>query len=257
MATVHHDIVLHTASRATHRARIARELRQCAALPRNLDAILAAVDDTDSSVADVARLVERDQVLTGRAMRLARSSFYGARSGALRSVHDVVTMLGIHGVRTLALSTAVVGMPRPTPWPYTHGGFFRHSLLVGELCRKASRLYPQSSSLAYLAGLMHDIGQCLPQPGMSHGEVGGVIAETWRLPDAVAEAVRFHHHPGWNQLALTVSAADHLASSIGFGLLEPLDTAEGCEDVLLTVERLEPLLPACIDYVDEITDVLA
>jgi HD-like signal output (HDOD) protein len=53
-----------------------------------------------------------------------------------------------------------------------------------------------------------------------HGELAGLMAQAWRLPDAIVHAVAGHHDPGAvdSPLAYAVHLCDVVAKAIGAGL---------------------------------------
>lgn len=100
----------------------------------------------------------------------------------------------------------------------------------------------------YVAGLMHDVGiltldRFMPNDlnvvirkaqaqktdlcdaeqqslGYTHAEVGGFLAEKWKLSQVLIDAIRYHHQPGedFNNYETTkiVAAANYLAYKAGY-----------------------------------------
>ena len=131
--------------------------------------------------------------------------------------------------------------------------FWLHCVAVAVLSERLSvELRVRRPELTFTAGLLHDVGklaigafvaeasaEILPrvrQGGMSfvsaeravlgvdHAQVGAAVAESWKLPPAIADVTRGHHAPaeapaGADRLLVDlVHVADALAHSLGMGV---------------------------------------
>ena len=165
-------------------------------------------------------VVEHDQALTGKMLRLANSAFFG-QSRRVATIPRAVVLLGFSTVRNLALGVKV--------WDTLGTGIARdrleelwaHAVAVGVAAKAlTARLRVGDPDEAFTAGVLHDVGrlilamrfreeywQCVGSAGESeaierkeaaglgvdHAEVGGWILEAWSLPPPIVEAVRSHH----------------------------------------------------------------
>jgi putative nucleotidyltransferase with HDIG domain len=180
------------------------------------------INDPNSSSADIAQVLKKDQVLTAKVLRLVNSSYY-AIPGGVTDVQRALAFLGFNTIAQLVLSISVFSMF--TRW----GGaelsmldFWRHALATG-VCSEllARRLKHPKPEEAFTCGLLHDIGKLVlhevdPErldaiiraakerncsfseiekewdlPG--HSYLGEVIAIRWGLPQVIRLAVRHHH----------------------------------------------------------------
>lgn len=190
-------------------------------LPQVLLRLLEAVEDDNVSFAFLAELISRDPVLTSRVLTAANSAAF-RRGMAIVRIQDCVKVLGTRLVRAMATCLAVQHtfdpMSRKLRANLTE--FWRHSMMVAESARAlaiASRA-PRSEE-AYLAGLLHDLGELmllagLPEyagilancpdeatlPGLEqqafgadHAAVGAWLADQWKLDSLLADAILFHH----------------------------------------------------------------
>jgi putative nucleotidyltransferase with HDIG domain len=225
-------------------------------IPVVLARILAVVEGEHSSARDLVEVVERDQALTSRILKLANSALFGL-SRKVATVPRAVVLVGFNTVRNLALGVKV--------WnALATGGrqreqveaLWRHSALVaaaGTLI--ASRVRGCEPGISFTAGLLHDVGKLVLslKLGMrywslveaatdatqvaalerahlqiDHAEVGGWLAEAWRLPPEIVSAIRDHHadgfleRPEWS-VADVVAAANRLVhgTDVETGALEP------------------------------------
>src|SRR5207248_9107219 len=77
------------------------ELDSILTLPEVAARIIATVNDPNSRVADLHRIISHDPALVSRVLRLANSSFYG-RATRVDSVERAFALLGFEAVRTRA-----------------------------------------------------------------------------------------------------------------------------------------------------------
>ncbi len=171
--------------------------------------------------------------------------------------------LGTGAVLTLTVSSAIKRrMSRAIPeYGMSEGDLWRHSVaaaVAAELLpRFAGRSLPPETATA---ALLHDVGKLvmsrylrppvldlLEQARRSglqrldaerevllvhHGELAGLMAQAWRLPESIVAAIGAHHDPAAvdSPLAYAVHLTDVVAKAIGAGLeddnLDPVADTE-------------------------------
>jgi HD-like signal output (HDOD) protein len=218
-------------------AHLVRDIKGLPALPETVTEVRAAMDNPQSSAKDVAEILERDPSLSAKALSLANSTAVGA-SQRVNTVQMAVSLLGLREVYAMALAAAVVNyFERSKTFDYK--AFWKRSMF----CAKASRIIAQKSgqiepSVAFGAGLMHDLGRVVLAEiaparygdvdqkmkdaeiiakehnlfGISHPEVGFILSETWKLPEEVAQPIRWHAELAAADLHKQVVAAVALSS---------------------------------------------
>lgn len=190
-------------------------------IPPVLAGIVALIDSDTAGARRLVELIERDQSLTAKLLRLANSAFFG-QARRVSTVPRAILLLGFSTVRNLALGVKV--------WEALGGDVTRkrleelwaHAVTVG-VCAKAmaGRLRACDPDEAFTAGLLHDVGRLVIAVrfrdiywdsvgadeadaieererstfGVDHAEVGGWLLEAWALPPIIVEAVRQHHEP--------------------------------------------------------------
>jgi putative nucleotidyltransferase with HDIG domain len=209
-------------------------------IPTVLTKILQLVDSESSNGRELITIIERDQALTGKMLRLANSAFFG-QSRRVATIPRAVVLLGFSTVRNLALGVKV--------WDALGSGIAKnrleelwlHAVAVAAATKAiAARLRAGDPDEGFTAALLHDVGRLVlamrfrddywravggaaeSEPvaameaaslGIDHAEVGGWILEAWSLPPAIVEAVRLHHadepRPG---LPLLLRTIDRLVS---------------------------------------------
>ncbi|MDR7151590.1 putative nucleotidyltransferase with HDIG domain [Hydrogenophaga palleronii] len=211
---------------------LARQLEPAAwarcivSLPSLPSAFIAAVEllnNDDASSAACIAAIERDQALTVRVLRLANSPFYGAQ-GQVSRIGDAVQMLGL---RTVASALAAVSLQTALGSlrckAFCFPSYWRHTLCTAIAARDLAQVASLDASEAFLLGLLHDVGKlilAMTHPdlesqalqlvqsdgiamheaeqqlfGVTHAEVGAVVAKQWNFPASFAEAIADHHRP--------------------------------------------------------------
>jgi putative nucleotidyltransferase with HDIG domain len=205
-------------------------------LPEVVQKIVSMGTRPDTSAEDLGHLIERDQVLAAKVLRLANSPFYGFPS-RIASVSHAVAVLGLNAVKGLTLCTTAFDMMEAAGML----PLWRHSLGVAIMAQRlASRISVKHTDEVFVAGLLHDIGKVVlhmkvPELvaqvehrarerdqairdteqevlGVTHAEVSGWLASAWRLPNSLKEALSFHHQPTLAPKAKLETAIVHVAN---------------------------------------------
>ena len=227
---------------------IVRKLGSLPTLPQVVSRIMKTTLDEGSSASDVASIISTDQALTSRVLRVANSAFYGFEE-QIATVSHAVVILGFEAVKTMCLSVSVFEMFGEGGEDFDREAFWEHSLaaaVAAKVISKKSGKVPLEE--AFVGGLLHDIGRVVldqymheefmlaladcktgedlsaaegKRCGMDHTEVGGALAEHWRLPQPLRDAIVLHHSGidvvAEMPLAATVRLANLLVGSEGMG----------------------------------------
>jgi putative nucleotidyltransferase with HDIG domain len=220
-------------------------------IPTVLARIIALTEAEAASGKELVEVVEHDQALTSKILRLANSAFFG-QSRRVATIPRAVMLLGFSTVRNLALSVKV--------WEALGNGVDRTHLetlwshaVMGAVATRAltAKLRAADPDEAFTAGVLHDVGRLVIALrfgeqywatvggadeggavevleagtfGVDHAEVGGWMLEAWNFPPAIVEAIR-HHHTGLERQGLTgmLAAADRLVgcTDLATGALRP------------------------------------
>jgi len=194
-------------------------------LPTVYAKVSALVNDSRTTAAQVARVIESDQAITSKILRLVNSSFFGF-SRRISSIHQAVILLGFNTIRNTVLSVSVFKMfETEQTTDFDLKNFWKHSIATGLLTKSLGRyLDTGMDEEAFAAGILHDIGKVVLNKyfpnefgaalekarseqlplfdaerqinGVSHSEIGEYIVDHWNLPYGLVEAVALHHTPG-------------------------------------------------------------
>jgi len=150
--------------------------------------ILEVVDDEESDVADIAKLLRLDPALSARLLRIANSALY---RGSVPIEHLVsgIARLGSKAVRNLVSSLVVLQLfrARSPMLKLRMKKLSSHSIEVAAtayvLARRFTRL---DADEAMLAGLLHDIGVL---PILSYAERSPDVANDTQTLEQVIDAL--------------------------------------------------------------------
>lgn len=204
-------------------AQVLDSVRELPALPAVVMELIHSMGDEGLGVEQIGARLGRDQGLAARTLRLANSPFYGMPR-RVSSVTQAATLLGLHTVRSLALSAGMVGsLGAPACKGFDFAAFWRHSIGTALCAAALARALQEDEGLAFTVGLLHDIGclalasgfgelyaevlqyqkaqDCPVQQaeqallGIDHTTVGALLARHWRFAPTVVEAIASHHAP--------------------------------------------------------------
>ncbi|NOY62003.1 MAG: HDOD domain-containing protein, partial [Gammaproteobacteria bacterium] len=192
-------------------------------LPQLVTEVLAIIDDGEMEISRIVDKISRDQVLTARVLKVANSPYYGY-SRCIDSLKDAGVMLGIHTLRDIVLTAAVVSrFPLDEARALDRRELWHHAEMTGIIARLLAGWRGLDRESAFTAGLLHDIGKlaldaCFPEVyrrifyyraeqqcslleaeaallGFDHCQAGLRLAQHWQLPQQICEAIEKHHAP--------------------------------------------------------------
>jgi len=267
-----------------------RETDRLDPLPPSATRLAALLGRDDWEMSDLVGIVRLDPALTGRLLRLANAA---ASAGASRisTVRDAAMRLGAGSVVGAAVAGATARMLQEPLEAYgaEAGTLWRHSVAAAlsvEWLPRVARLRPPAE--AFTAAVLHDAGKLvlcsqlgadvvgflerahaeggltvadaeLEVLGVTHAELGGLLAQHWGLPAAIGCAIAHHHDPevvpdeAHRERARIVSLADMVARRLVPGLGEEPPVPD---EVATACHRLG-LEPACFEALaDEVSEHL-
>lgn len=222
--------------------------RSIAPMPQSAQRAFQLSTDPSSELNDFIEIIEADEALSARVIKIANSVYFD-RGTPSSTVEHSVTVIGINELRCLLNANSLVEIfpSRHPARPQLWSNDIATALISRDL---AKRIIPGKESVAFLAGLMHDVGKLLlvqraaemyskvlqlvvagtPFPEaeaeifvFDHTEVGQLIAEKWNFPKEILAVIR-NHHQEWpsdsaleSQLTAIVKAADIFAHALGIG----------------------------------------
>lgn len=219
-------------------------------LPDMANRLLNLSNKPNVDISHLVREVERENTVTGRLLATANSTFY-LRGTPAASVKAAILRLGLSETRDLVYRIVTASTVfKVSAYAAAVREIRNHSTVVAYLTRDLCRRGGFDHDLAFLCGLMHDVGKVVllasaaasanPPPPLEeledviradHPEAGALTGEYWKLPPPVVSAIRNHHSTGSSAndaYAVAVALSDRICRHLGFdGLPEPLDASDG------------------------------
>ena len=216
---------------------ILQQIEALPSLPAVANTILAHVLNKDFDHAKLARVIETDPALSLKVLEHANSATYITR-GQVGQVEQGLNRLGSKVVQTLMLSmlikdSLIKGDKKAEAVQTAH---WKHSLATAVFASLiATKTFPALSGEAFGAGIIHDIGGLFLQSHQQefyvqvtermeelyesvleaeqeifktdHTAVGRLIAEKWKLPPGLTDAIWLHHHSATSLAAFKESSS--------------------------------------------------
>lgn len=266
-------------------------------LPGVVQRILRMVNDPDVNLAELENVMQADQTMSFRLLKLANSVFYGM-SRNVTTVRQAVVVLGLKTVRSMVLTIwtqSCTDRARSPLEVQLQKQMFLHGLSVAVLSsRIGSKVSIGLEEDCFVGGLLHDIGRValisedaegykaqIADPveagagspeelerqvwGFDHSELGGQLIETYHLPAFLARAVSGHHGSKLNikddPIQAAVALGNSLAADMHVSVIKHM-TAEVYTDArehfgLLDDEQYLAFMQDCRERINSILAELA
>ncbi len=252
-------------------------------IPYSQMRILKLIEDGSYSLEDLSVLIERDQVISSKVLRLVNSPYYNLGAD-IASVNKAIVLLGTNLLRGVILSTSLFQIADellPGLWDHS----YCCSIVAASL---AERLHMRKIEDIMTGALLHDIGKIvirkeLPKESkvidqlifseglpmidaekrvldITHCDTGAFLAENWNFPPLIRDIIAFHHSPSLCQSHKDEAAVTHLADFIvkGIGvsysgdIFVPALDEEGSKYLSLPEEELPDILAGVLELVDKV-----
>jgi putative nucleotidyltransferase with HDIG domain len=193
-------------------------------LPMVVRKVMEISNDPNSTATSLGSVIKKDQSLTAKILKIVNSAYFGFYR-KISNIDQAIVILGFEEIKNITIATSLMqSFPTDYNFVLNRDDFWMHSLscafISKALCSSSLELNAED---AFVVGLIHDIGklvllQHLNQPynlviynsaehieklhkvekamiGVSHAEVGGILAENWKLPRQLVDAISNHHDP--------------------------------------------------------------
>jgi HD-like signal output (HDOD) protein len=207
------------------RKKVLRKLKDLPPMPQIVFKARQVIDDPDSEMSELADLLESDQAIATKVLKLANSAYYGL-SGKVSSIRHASSLLGYKALGQLISMVGSASVLGKTLGGYDldSAGAWRHSLMAASASRIISlRNNPDMEGDAFSAGLIHDVGKLVLDNyvlerkdeferitaggrnsmlaaeqhllGLDHADIGYEVCHHWNIPETISKAIRYHHNP--------------------------------------------------------------
>ncbi len=196
-----------------------------ATLPTIATEILKIMRGNNTSMREIAMLIEKDISVTAKILKVANSPLWGYAS-KVDSVQRALVLLGLKQVSNIVIAVSLYSTfasLRPNPY-FDREQFWLHSVSTGQIARKLTRALDLNfQGEEFVAGLIHDIGkmaldQFWPDQfqevtrfsqsnnipmieaerqllNCTHAEIGAALLEYWNFPETIVTVLQYHHFP--------------------------------------------------------------
>ena len=198
-------------------------IKELPTLPMIYFKVNKALQNSDASVKGVADIIEMDQAMSSKVLRIVNCAFYGFRS-KISSINHAVMILGFNTVKNAIVSVSILDVfaIKEKFQGFNVKDFWGHSIAVAVLCKhlaEKSRLAAPED--AFIAGLLHDMGKLImmqhftedfgriwqtqQNDGLTfydaersilpvdHAQTGAYLARKWLFPNSLIDAISSHH----------------------------------------------------------------
>lgn len=220
-----------------------RKLEGLPTLPPIVQKLNAMIEDERVSLNQIAEVIEKDQVITTKVLRLANSAFYGFPR-KVSTVNQAIMLLGMNVLKILIMTSSIFEIIHKEDV-----GLWEHSIGVAA-CAKliAEKIELSEPQEVATGGLLHDLGRVIQmvafkeeferikeliaqgeEPlkaekkilGIDHAEIGAFLMYQWNIPERLIEAVQAHHFienaKKFKKEAACLHLADIIVHARGFG----------------------------------------
>lgn len=261
------------------KAKILRSLINLPSMPHIILKAREILADPDSSLKDLARVIEIDQALVAKVLTLANSAYYGV-SGMVSSIQHASVLLGqktLGQMITISASSMLLNK-KLRGYGIAPDDMWKHSLACAFAAKRIVEKYDEGLiDDAFTAGLLHDAGKIILDPyvtkrkdefdklagqnnmplfevektvfGFDHAEIMSRACRLWRFPELQVTAIRYHHLPSCdeeNELACIIYLGDVVAKSAGFVAGQSA-----------TLDQIDPKIPKFLHLQTQDLDMVA
>lgn len=202
--------------------------------------LLDRLRDEQSSLDALVKLARNDPVITSHILASANHIRRLHLQSDLSDPFDAASLIGLNRVRSIVVAA---GMHQFLEQGKGGAFLFKHSQAVAIVAQELAALSGVSTEMAYVAGILHDIGQLcfhlldeqafreayeqssidgkllereVDVFGLDHCRIGALVAEHWELPQEFVSTILTHHDEATvtSPLQATVCLAESLARAL-------------------------------------------
>ena len=246
--------------------------------------------DPNSNIEDLAAIIETDQSVVVKILKLMNSPYYGL-GREVSSIRQACSLLGFGKLREVIVAVGVSNVlgRKLKGYEFESGELWLHSIATGFCSRiLAEKKNRELANDAYTGGgLLHDVGKIILDPyvlerkdvfddfmkdetkmvldaekailGFDHAEMASDICRKWHIPENVTIAIQYHHCPSLSEgseLAHIVHTADYLVRLGGLGYEDDdlmAELEEGALDFLgFNQEIFSDIIFQVLEYVQKL-----
>jgi len=180
---------------------------------------LDILNNSNCSIDDLSEIIEKDQTIAARILKISNSALYGMRQ-EVNSLQRAMMILGIKTMRSLILTATTkslykkFGITEQMMWDHSVGAGIASKLIAQDLGSEVE-------DIAFIGGLMHDLGKVIMNNetpelfseammniynenidsitaerdiyGFDHTEIGAGVVKKWKFSPILIDIIGKHH----------------------------------------------------------------
>jgi putative nucleotidyltransferase with HDIG domain len=204
--------------------RLLQGIEEIPTIPIISQRVMELSGDKNAVFKDFVEIIEKDQALATKTLRLANSAYYGLLS-QVTSLDHAMVILGINEVRSLALGVCVYNFfSESENGAFDRTRFWKHAVICSQVAKLlGARFGLRNDGSLFLSGLVHDIGKVVIDRyfheeflqiveyvssnkttfskaekellGTTHYEIAAQLLKQWKFPEEVVTQIQYHHGP--------------------------------------------------------------
>ena len=214
------------------------------------------LDDFNVSINDLSKIINSDPVLTETILKHCNSAKYGfARK--IMTINDAISIIGFKTLKTIIFTIVSKSSFNKELKGYEleKGDLWKNSISCAVYSRYIAELISYNApEQAFTAGLLRDVGKLVLNEyvkedqekiikmvtkenipfseaeekvlGLSHCQIGAIVAKKWNFPQALIDSIKYHHNPEKAEteqcedmdLVRIVHLSDSLSVMLGYGI---------------------------------------
>ncbi len=271
-----------------------KEIKNLKPIPAVVHPLLEVVDDPNSGMEDIAKIIQYDPAITAEVLRTANSAFFGLKQPA-ETIKDAASLLGTEQIIDLVLlkSGARVLSGKQPGYDLNEGAMWKYSVSSAIIARQLARQLelPHKNSI-FTASLLKDIGKTVLDKfvqdvfekisnlvinenltfmeaekqiiGIDHAELGGMIAKMWKFSPKMVKIIRNHHLSDETMIEDTdiaiVYLADCICMMMGMGVgadgLAYRFHKQAMKQIGITADDITRIIAEFTSKIQEVEDLL-
>lgn len=227
---------------------ILNKIEELPTLPAVSQRILELMADENTSNRDIARLVENDQSMALKIMKMANSAFFGSMT-RVTTLEQAMVKLGMNEVQSIVLAVSVYDFFSSSDnGVFDRGRFWKHGVVCSQVAKYLGSHFRTVNDTLFISGLVHDMGKAVLDEyfhdeflriidylelkgctfseaektvmGITHSQIAARLLTQWKFPDDIVQQILYHHAPSeagdYEKGAIILYLADIITKAAGY-----------------------------------------
>lgn len=221
--------------------RLIQTIEQIPTLPIVSQQVMLVLEDKNVSIKKISDLIEKDQALAVKILKVANSAFYATLS-KVSTIDHALVILGLQEVKGILLAFSIHNFFSQTQFNgFGRERFWKHSMICSQIAKYLAQHFKvQKDETLFLSGLIHDMGKIVFDQyfheeflkiiddvstnntgfskaekeilGITHYQVAAKLLQKWNFPEKVIMHVFYHHAPWHDKNYVSGSIIIYLAN---------------------------------------------